>query len=168
MSHCIATSIVIKDDKIIIKGGDNNVVPRHSYTVEVKRTPEDMRIFVKQDLMGGCIKPTPSANDYFWWWMMRRPMWERYQYETITIHELDRLMEEILMEWGLRRDRQHYAIMLFDLNGNRRGYLKPKRGLVIGSSEPVYMSMYKAVYIKHTYERQLTGYGYKAVIVHNP
>ena len=168
MSHFVATSIVLTKNEIILKGGDNNVVPRNHHEVRIPRTVEEMRTFIKQDLLGGCVRSVPSANDYFWWWLMRRPMWERYQYETITIHELDSLMEEILMEWGLRRERQHYAIMLFDLNGNRRGYLKPKRGLVIGSNEPVYMSMYKAVYIKHTYERQLTGYGYKAVIVHNP
>ena len=52
MSYCVATSIVLTKNEIIIHGGDNNVVPRDSYTAKVPRTPENLRKFIKEDLLG--------------------------------------------------------------------------------------------------------------------
>lgn len=67
MSHFVATSIVLTKNEIILKGGDNNVVPRNYHEVRIPRTVDEMRTFIKQDLLGGCVRAVPSANDYFWW-----------------------------------------------------------------------------------------------------
>lgn len=151
MSYCVATSIVLTKNEIIIHGGDNNVVPRDSYTAKVPRTQENMRKFIKEDLLGGCVKPLPSANDYFWWWLMQRPWWERYSYSTITDHECDRLAEYVIEEYEKRkkRNRPNYALHFVDDIGNHLNYVKRVKGAYYMCDKPQPMSFYHAVYLNH-------------------
>lgn len=147
MSHFVATSIVLKKNEITMKGDDNNVVPRKRYTVRIPRTTEEMRTFVKQDILGGCVKPIASANDYFWWWLMRRPTWQRYNYATVTDHELDRLAEYIQEEWDKRKKRRKSALMICDIHGRVINYVKRVNGEYYLTDKPVMMSMYRACYL---------------------
>ena len=151
MSYCVATSIVLTKNEIIIHGGDNNVVPRDSYTVKVPRTPENMRKFIKEDLLGGCVKPLPSANDYFWWWLMRRAWWERYSYSTITDHECDRLAEYVIEEYEKRkkRNRPDWTLHFVDDIGKHVNYVKRVKGAYYVCKAPQRMSLYHALYLKH-------------------
>jgi len=80
MSTFIAKSISIKRDSITIIGGDSNVFPREKYTINIPRTDKDERLFVRE-LVGGCIKPEPSAGNYFWWWAIKQ-LQSRYQWQS--------------------------------------------------------------------------------------
>ncbi len=62
MSYFIAQSIAIKKDSITITGGDNNIFPRVKETINIPRTTEDERVFVKE-LVGGCIIALPAFTD---------------------------------------------------------------------------------------------------------
>lgn len=157
MSHCIATSIVIKDDKIIIKGGDNNVVPRDSYTVEVKRTPEEIRIFVKQDLIGGCIQPQPSANGYFWWYVKSQVnLWcnnHKKDYEDITDKDCDELWQ-MITELYAERKKQGKAVVKLCSYGEQVYIRKMMRGGCYPTNDPLkamQMPMYQALYVSSRY-----------------
>lgn len=166
MSYCVATSIVLTKNEIIIHGGDNNVVPRDSYTVKVPRTPENMRKFIKEDLLGGCVRAVPSANDYFWWWLMRRAWWQNYQYDTVTDYELDRIAEYIQEEWDARRRRQNATIQIVDDLGKHVHYIKKVRGAYYMCSKPHRMSMYHAVYLKHKDGSWLSNQGHLLAVGH--
>lgn len=166
MSHFVARSIVLTKNEIILKGGDNNVVPRDHHEVRIPRTVEEMRTFVKQDLLGGCVKPVPSANDYFWWWLMRRAWWGRYSYSTVTDHELDRLAEFIQEEWDRRHTKQNCTIQIVDDLGKHVNYVKKIRGVYYVCRKPQRMSMYHAVYLKHKDGAWLSNHGHLMAVGH--
>lgn len=157
MSHLIATSIVITKDEIILKGGSNNVFPREHHEIHEPRTPENLRIFVR-DLLGGCIKPRTSANDYFWWWLMRRGFWSHHTYDEDN-HALDRLVEEVMDEYDKRRSRNGYTIYFADDEGKFVTYVEEKKGLFYLTKKPQRMPLYHASFLRHKNERWRFGEG---------
>lgn len=152
MSYFIASSIVLGKNEIRLTGGDNNVVPRNIHHLSFQNTPQEWRLFVKQDLLGGRIRPTSSANDYFWWWLMQRPMWEGVKYDTVTDAQCDAIALRIQTEWKYRSSRQKYYIQF-----SAGSYLTYKRGSFFTSKTPVYMSLYRATYVLQVYNRYFRG-----------
>lgn len=101
MSYFIAQSIAIKKDSITITGGDNNVFPRLKETINIPRTTEDERLFA-QELVGGCIKPTPSCSDYFWWWAINE-LRKKYHWKS-SKEEFEKAFAELL---NLHKNRKN-------------------------------------------------------------
>lgn len=147
MSHFVASSIVITKLHIIYKGGDNNVVPRPHHECAEPRTPGNMRQFVRE-LLGGCIKPITSANDYFWWWLMRRGFWYNHDYNEDD-HALDRLVESVMEEYDKRRSRNNCALYLVDANGKFISFVENRKGVYYMTKKPQRMTLYHACYLHH-------------------
>ena len=111
MSYCIAKSIVLKQNEIIVKGGDNNVVPRDEYTIRIPRTPGDERTFVRE-LIGGSIHPTSSCGNYFWKWIAGK-LCARYNYDS-TERELDAAFAMLEDEYNIRKKAPSAIIAFTD------------------------------------------------------
>ena len=157
MSHCIATSIVLKKNEIIVKGGSNNVVPREHYTVRIPLTTEEVRKFVKQDIVGGCIQPQTSANGYFWWYVKRQVnLWcidHKKDYYNITDEDCDELWEMITKLYAGRKKQGKYVVELFGY-GEQVYIRKMMRGGCYTTNDPLkamQMPMYQALYVSSRY-----------------
>lgn len=144
MSYFIASSIVLTKNEIILTGGDNNVVPRNVHHLSFPNTVQHWREFIKQDLLGGCIRPIASANDYFWWWIMRSPIWNGLTYDNITDEQCDNVAAMIQDEWKKRRYNKRYSLAI---NGSDK-YLLYKHGMYYSACQPPLMSLYKAKYLE--------------------
>lgn len=125
MSYCIATSIVLKQNEITVKGGDNNVVQRDSHTIRIERTPENEREFVKE-LLVGFIRPTASCGNYFWQWITNR-LASRWEYES-SERELDAAFQMLLDEYSIR-NKAPKAIVAFTCGTDTTYLLKDKYGV---------------------------------------
>lgn len=157
MSHCIATSIVLNKNEIIVKGGSNNVVPREHYTINIPLTKEDIRTFVKQDLIGGCIQPVPSANGYFWWYINRQlNLWcrdHKKDYDNITDEDCDELWE-MITKLHSERKKQGKAVVKLCSYGEQVYIRKMMRGGCYPTNDPLkamQMPMYQAIYVSSRY-----------------
>lgn len=152
MSYFIASSIVLAKNEIRLTGGDNNVVPRNTHHLSFPKTPQEWRLFVKQDMLGGCIRPQSSANDYFWWWILQLPCWKGLEYNKITDEQCDTMAMMIQCEWDMRPRRKGYAIQFA-----AGSYLKYNKGCFYTSKVPVNMSLYKATYVLGEYRKHFKG-----------
>ena len=157
MSHCIATSIVLDKNEIVVKGGSNNVVPREHYTIRIPLTQEDIRTFVKQDLIGGCIQPVPSANGYFWWYIKSQlDLWRRdhqKDYDNITAEDCDDLWAMITKLHAGRRKVSKAVVKLYGY-GESTYIRKMIRGGCYPTNDPLkamQMPMYQALYVASRY-----------------
>jgi len=154
MSYCIAKSIVLKQNEIIVKGGDNNVVPRDSYIVRIERTPGNEREFVKE-ILGGCIQTIPSCDKYFWWWI-RRQLAARWSWDS-TERELDAAFQMLLDEYGIRK-KAPQAIVAFTDGMNKTYLHKDKYGVgrTAHKEEASVFYLYQADYLANRYSHYHT------------
>ena len=163
MSHLVATSIVLTKNEIIVKGGSNNVVPREKSTIRVQRTPENMRIFVR-DLLGGCIKANVSANDYFWWWLMRRGFWSYFDWSKSTDADWDRCARLVSEEYDRRKKHKQYTVHEVNAEGRHTGFFVKRGTTHYLLQTPQRMSFYQAVYEYHYLSPLWQGTGKKVAV----
>ena len=148
MSYFIAESIELRKNEIVLRGGDNNVVPRDTHTLRIERTPENDREFVKE-IIGGCIQTRPSADKYFWRWIRKR-LTARWSWES-TERELDAAFAMLEEEYSIRKQVPQAIVVFTD--GNKSYLRKDKYGVRRTSykEDASVVNLYQADYLADRY-----------------
>lgn len=112
MSYFIAKKLKITPTKIIMRGGDNNVVPREDNELIIERNEKNDIEFCKE-ILGGCIQPTMSVDGGFWKWirMKLRDRFDWYNPELIN-------KEFWQMVSNRKPPKQKCIIELYNVDGN--------------------------------------------------